>query len=1321
MHKRPSGLQALTILLISVVPVIGICIAYFVVYVRSEEAYITQRNYRALATVGRQVTGRLTALRVALDTTALTCVQDKATRCFDDLAATPHLTLAACAADEPRGVARLTADANGLPVLRMSAAPRPLCANVALQPIFDEQLQLGDIFDDIILAEPDGRVIYHQREQDNGRISTLQSLLDAAKPAVTPGTAPAPEKSHWPRGVALNDAVPTQYLGENYLMFFQPVDASQTASGEWLLSGFVSADRFAAETRQISPTLLMAGLFVAGLVFLSWPLLKLWNLGPRERLDAADLHVLAIACVLASGLLSVFLLGSYTYRSLSQRFDDELQRFAGSLEHHFLEEVSRAYDVVSILGRLTAATPDAAPDAVATLIEGQPVEYPYFSDLVWVDNNGKPRKRWTPRRIAGEEGTLLARLTAGATPDLALQDRQYFRDAQAGRLWRLHPSGTSEVDCAAELVQSRTNGQTTFVVAIPLSKPGGGKSPDVALITTRLLSMIRPVVPPGFGFAVINPDGLVLLAADARRNLAENLFQECDDDRRLRAAVDARRAEHLDVRYYGEGHRFYVLPLRDTPWTVVVFRNKSTLRSLSLGLSVVWAVMFALYVAGYLIAALVANLLWRGYRADWLWPQRALSPSYAIATGLLLLITAVGFGSVDRDDTLAALTTLVTVPVLAVAIVYRLLTASRPAGGTGARRAVAGLAVLAGVALLAVAGGADDHGRSVTAILLTAVAVGLAFALNHRLRGQPPPRESRFRVAYVAMLFSLLVAIAVAPAVLLYGDVLEQGMTGFVRWGQTDILRAQLERAGRLQPYFSKPDTPPGAWRARLLEQLDVYFSTLFGSTNAAAEMSTANESSACGPEIARPALGSIAARLRAGEERLSAGIGAVTPRRSYLSGLFLPLFPAFETVIGRLAEMVPDCASDRGWTWTMRADPRMQLTLNDARLRTMLGGGEDRPFQVSADLVLFPTPTRPGWWLGALMLLLAWAGLQFAVLWSITRRVFVLDADGTGEVNVSAQRPPQLGLWLFQRPAPAGLTRTDTCVLNLREESGPTTVAGMADRAEAASSSVIVIDHLEHHWGDPQWDDAKLALLERLLCRSDATIILLSEIDPAAHFAARMAEAAPPAPEGKDTDTSTAKRFSQWTDALRGFSTRCIFPPADAPAPGEAQAVIGEPLAAALTRKGVAGRREEWSEARYWAIWSQCTRSEKLALIQLAREGLLNPNNLSVVRRLMQRQLILRAPSFRLMHDGFRRFVLGAETSATVKEWETEGGWGGWSRLRTPLLILLIFAAVFVYITQRGVFDTTVGVATALAGALPIVLRLVGMFGQGGGAPSEK
>lgn len=127
-----------------------------------------------------------------------------------------------------------------------------------------------------------------------------------------------------------------------------------------------------------------------------------------------------------------------------------------------------------------------------------------------------------------------------------------------------------------------------------------------------------------------------------------------------------------------------------------------------------------------------------------------------------------------------------------------------------------------------------------------------------------------------------------------------------------------------------------------------------------------------------------------------------------------------------------------------------------------------------------------------------------------------------------------------------------------------------------------------------------------------------------------------------------------------------------------------------------------------YAALWTACSEEERLVLVQLAEEQFANPRQVAMVRRLLQRGLLVRDRALRLMNDSFRLFVERFQDPAAVTAWERPQGGLGWAQLRWGLLVVLVAVAAFLFVTQKDLFDKTIGFVSALAVAVPGLLKLV-------------
>jgi hypothetical protein len=290
----------------------------------------------------------------------------------------------------------------------------------------------------------------------------------------------------------------------------------------------------------------------------------------------------------------------------------------------------------------------------------------------------------------------------------------------------------------------------------------------------------------------------------------------------------------------------------------------------------------------------------------------------------------------------------------------------------------------------------------------------------------------------------------------------------------------------------------------------------------------------------------------------------------------------------------------------------------------------------------------------------------------SVVRRLFLLDVDRDAEV--AAQVPSRTRTWLYLYPAAACLETparpADVAVLDCATVETPEAYAKWLDGPGLARAKTAIIDRAEARLGNPVGDAARIDLLEFLTVSRGRSVIVLSEIDLAEFFRARVSGGTPDA----------ARIADRWETLLARYAKR------------------------AVTEVDWAGPLREVRNRRWWA---QCTTDERLALGQLANYGFLNPANLQMVADLFARGMIRRTPACRMRDESWEQFVRDALPRATMLQLEQAEDGTGWSRLRTPLMGLLLLVVVFFIVTQRETVNWAVGVVTAATMALPAVMRV--------------
>jgi len=138
-----------------------------------------------------------------------------------------------------------------------------------------------------------------------------------------------------------------------------------------------------------------------------------------------------------------------------------------------------------------------------------------------------------------------------------------------------------------------------------------------------------------------------------------------------------------------------------------------------------------------------------------------------------------------------------------------------------------------------------------------------------------------------------------------------------------------------------------------------------------------------------------------------------------------------------------------------------------------------------------------------------------------------------------------------------------------------------------------------------------------------------------------------------------------------------------------------------------------------YKSIWDLCSDYEKLSLSHLAQDGLLSPNDPDI-DRLMEKGLIVSGPPVKLMNESFRSFVLIIEDEDDLARCKEKARkMSNWEALKVPLSIGVASVIVFLFLTQRELYNSTLPVITAITAGVPTFFSLISVL-HGGGGPGK-
>jgi hypothetical protein len=1139
--------------------------------------------------------------------------------------------------------------------------------NFAVRTDFDQAINrlLGAAslspFDVVLISQGDGRVIF-QKSLSGVEISQLSKLQDAS------GDAKGKEKRDidiaWLSPASRQEEI--WIAGARYRLYSQPLQVGfiaadptgkRPAAGPetWVLCGLVRADRFRSESQLIPYSYILTMLAVILLAAASYPFLKLYLTGSGERLRTRDVTLVAVfACIIAAVLTFIFCDVYFWNQAFGPTSERDMARLAHAINANFKLEQAAAMSALDKLSatedlRLALQQSDGQSNRdIRVLYSGdggtcepawacrvdmladeglsEPLaEYPYPFFAFWSDAKGQQRIKWTTRKRP--------------TPFIRLDDPSVPYYPQIKRALKRQQDSQAVPTQGIGSQYSPTTGQniTTFwkVVSAPMTA-SGTSSPDpselrhTAGLVTQPISVYNAVLPGGYQFAVLSPDGTVVYHSDTTRNLRENFFAEAGQNPDLRSRVRMRSEGPVTATYIGRPHRMYVVPMaagnQDGLWTIVIFRDLHLEEVLNLEILSLVTILFVSYVALALAVMVGVHLMRKGKAARWFWPDSRKAEHYR-------RIFFMGLGAI---------------------LLLLLLSHFLPAG---ALLLVAGLIPIAGLVSAVIIVGARDEQSPAES-------------------DQDPESQTRWQSEYFRAATVMVALVAVLPCLCFFKLAADYGQCLLVKRNLLQLAGDLDNRALIIESLYQDVKFDQG-------QKAGVFRSRIFAGPegqHAAQLEASARPSAQSAPVFSYHEL--LAAKV-SNDGRPPAGSTVDTSdESSLLSSLSYP-YNESAADDRHLAEGGSDV-----WQWSsMRAGRDRLLTVT--KLTT---GGTAR--RITVTWRVFDVPWLDWRWLfGAAIFV---TGLYWLVRLSFTR-IFLL---GIVVPPLARSAAPELDPATLMADLPMNLLiigpdsnyqissllhRQDVQVRDAGElllAAQPAPSAGAAAPASDPIDDIIrdgrplVVRDFERL---PDKDESAArahAALIRIVSALGNSVILVSDLDP--------------------VQMASFEASDRWRTLLHSFVRIDL-----------------HTMPRQLRDEDDADYQSRISTGSYFHwLFAGLPRNEKLIMLQLAKEKVVNPNSYEVVYELLEQGLIERKHGLLTVTDpGFRRFLPHALPHHTVKLWEKESAGQQPFSLQTSLLIVGVGVVAFLVYTQGDVFNTWVTYATGVAAAVPKALQFFENF----------
>ena len=398
--------------------------------------------------------------------------------------------------------------------------------------IFFQPLERKDVFDEIIIIREDlikdssidKYELFYTTFPGDIEVKNLDSLI-ANKSGLSSGT--------------IGDV---NILGIDYKLFMTHIKLSNNKS--YFVGGVINKDKYVKDTRAINFYIALLIVIIFFTFLLSVPLIKLKVMSENQKLKVSDLLLSTMSIVIGTSFILLILFSIINYTHGKDKINTSLKNLSHSINSKLINEIKNIDSTLDIYSDSLISRKQFHLNAKT---------YNYFKLIFKLKPDGL------------QDNIITSRNKPSTVDNYSY--RTYFKESGE---WNLDGK-----KLMLDFIISSTSGEQLGVVSIK-------KGDSVYVITSRFYSVINTILPPGYGFCVIDGKGDVKFHSDPNRMLTENFIEETENSAELKGAIYGRLTDFYTVKYLGKNHSCYISPISTLPLHLVTFFDNSYSNSVNL-------------------------------------------------------------------------------------------------------------------------------------------------------------------------------------------------------------------------------------------------------------------------------------------------------------------------------------------------------------------------------------------------------------------------------------------------------------------------------------------------------------------------------------------------------------------------------------------------------------------------------------------------------------------------------------------------------------------------------------------------------------------
>jgi len=444
--------------------------------------------------------------------------------------------------------------------------------------------------------------------------------------------------------------------GTDYKLFLQSV--SLTSGSEWVIGGLLNNQRYQHEKNQLPTTVILLLVTILLIITVTFPLIKLYQMGSKDRLTITDgIAAIFISMLLMSLLFFIFF--KYNLPARGGETNNPEEELATSISKGFSDEIDAAYRTITAINTLMENSRtlkkkdlvylgekkmafsekrnllnDTLKNEIAAICNGLKINQAF-----WLDSTGFEHTNWTAEGANGPHGKYHNREYFKNI----INERHYFAGNDTAKKYYL------------DQVTSWTSGSFTSVVSVPsyLTDIDDPKKNHraVAALSLNMQSLDAAILPAGYLFAIIDRQGKVLYHSERTKNLNENLLYELSAAENLQSCIQAKTAGNFSTNYFGKKYNALVKPLNELPYFIVILQDTTfeetrdtEIYSFTISMLLLFFGFLVLQLVGvFLVSARQSFFKNQLFDTSWIGPKISCQQEYVLSAVFNLITIAALF------------------------------------------------------------------------------------------------------------------------------------------------------------------------------------------------------------------------------------------------------------------------------------------------------------------------------------------------------------------------------------------------------------------------------------------------------------------------------------------------------------------------------------------------------------------------------------------------------------------------------------------------------------------------------------------------------